>query len=256
MLGENMVRLGAIFLFFATTALAQNAVTEDQLAGTWVAVHRSLGGIGSTWEFQRGGKLRMTIGAIVEEPYKIKGNEIITPPGSTKPDAKPMMIRFRVEGDTMFWGEPGREARLKRLTPAESGVPSIVGQWSMDAPATLATRPGEPPLDEKQREAMAQIARDTIHEYTRDGLAKVRVGMRSQDGTYDLAAQTFTLGDKTGHFHLRDDGLLVLTQPDGKTEDVYIRSAATKEELKRAGVNYGGKPADLDRDPEKPNPKQ
>ena len=44
---------------------------------------------------------------------------------------------------------------------------------------------------------------------------------------YDLAAQTFTLGEKSGRFALRD-GLLVLTPPDGKREDAYIRASAQK----------------------------
>ena len=40
-------------------------------------------------------------------------------------------------------------------------------------------------------------------------------------------------GGKTqsGRLSLRD-GLLVLAQPDGKSEDVYVRASATKEELK------------------------
>ncbi len=257
-------------LLFALTALAlaqqpANAppVTEAQLVGTWVAVHRSLGGLGSIWEFMPGGTLRMSVGAIVEEPYRVEGHQLILPSGSTRPDAKPMITAIRFEGDYMFQSSTGsaqrREARFKRLTPARPGDPPIVGVWVLDAPApeanqaALSAEGAGQEAGSRNAAALAEIARNTFHEFTRDGLAKIRVPMRTTAGSYDLSAQTFTLaapaGDsrapaKSGIFQLRD-GLLVLAQPDDKSEDVYIRAGATLEELKRAGVSYGGKPADF-----------
>ncbi len=56
---------------------------------------------------------------------------------------------------------------------------------------------------------------------------------------------TASSAKRDGRFRL-ENGLLLLTQPDGKREDAYIRTDATKEELKRAGVRYGDKPAELD----------
>ncbi len=262
-----MTRTAALVLLLSSVAAAQAPappITEDQLIGTWVAVHRSLGGLGSIWEFQRGGKLQVSFGAVVEEPYKVAGDRLIMPPGSSSPGARPMVIKFRIADDFMYWSSPelgGKEARFKRTGQPPAGDPPIVGEWLMDTPATEPSTPEGKVLDEKSQEAITHVARMAIHEYTRDGLAKLRVPMRTQDGSYDVKDQTFIVQvpgpggpqQKPGRFRMQD-GLLVLTQPDGKTEDTYIRSTATKEELKRAGVSYGGKPADLDRDPEHWNP--
>lgn len=258
-----MTRTAALVLLLSSVAAAQAPappITEDQLVGTWVAVHRSLGGLGSIWEFQRGGKLQVSFGAVVEEPYKVADDRLITPPGSTTPGARPMVIKFRIADDFMYWSTPGsggKEARFKRTGRPQAGDPPIVGEWLMDVPATEPRTPEGKVRDDKSQEAITQVARMAIHEYTRDGLAKLRVPMRTQSGSYNVAQQTFVVEaagpggpqPKLGRFRLQD-GLLVLAQPDGKTEDTYIRSTATKEELKRAGVSYGGKPAELDRDPE------
>jgi hypothetical protein len=258
-----MKRAPFFVVTLAIAALAQqpstaSAPAESQVVGTWVAVHRSLGGLGSIWEFMPGGTLRMSVGAIVEEPYRLDGHQLLLPSGSTRPDAKPMITNIRFEGDYMFQSSPEvapqREARFKRVSPVQPGDPPIVGVWELDKPASAATvTAGSGPEAASGNAALAEIAHNTFHEYTRDGLAKIRVPMRSTSGSYDLAAQTFTVlppaSDsrtlaRTGNFRLHD-GLLVLTQPDGKSEDVYVRADATADELKRAGVSYGGKAADF-----------
>jgi hypothetical protein len=248
-------------------------VTEEQLLGTWVAVHRSLAGLGSMWTFQPGGKLEMSFGAIVDGWYKVEGDRLIYPPNSTLPGAKPQVFIFRVEGDTLVQ-RPVKEGataeeletlrkaemRMKRVVPARAGDPPIVGMWQVD-PATApsaasiaeAQRKAGHEIDERTAQAAADVARKTYHEYTRDGLAKIRIPMRTTRGTYDLATQTFTLQPEGapsdsrhgGRFRI-ENGLLVLGQLEGKKEDTYIRATATKEELKRAGVQYGGTATHLD----------
>jgi hypothetical protein len=250
-------------------------VTEQQLLGTWVAVHRSLGGLGSMWTFRPGGKLEMSIGAIVESWYKLDGDRLINPPGSTLPGAKPMVFHFRVEGDTLYQRLESQvapaagddtiavgEMRYKRAAPVRPGDPPIVGIWKMDAQSAPtaagiveAQRKAGHEMDERTAQAMAEMAAKTYHEYTRDGLSKIRLPMRNIPGTYDLPTQTFRLETENasasqasrrgGRFRL-ENGLLVLTQPDGKTEDTYISADATKEELKRAGVSYGDTAPQLD----------
>ena len=226
------------------------------------------------WTFQPGGKLEMSIGAIVESWYKLDGDRLINPPGSTLPGAKPMVFRFRVEGDTLYQRlEPPSatasgddtvavgEMRYKRAAPPRPDDPPIVGTWKMDAQSAPtaagiveAQRKAGHEMDERTAQAMAEMAAKTYHEYTRDGLTKIRLPMRNLPGTYDLPSQTFSLQTESasaaatrrgGGFRL-DNGLLVLTQPDGKTEDTYIRADATKEELKRAGVGYGSTAPQLD----------
>jgi hypothetical protein len=225
------------------------------------------------WTFQPGGKLEMSIGAIVENWYKLDGDRLINPPGSTLPGARPMIFRFRIEDDTLYQRlEPQGgtatdamatgEMRYKRAVPAQPGDPPIVGIWKMDqqsAPTATsiseAQRKAGHEMDERTAQAMADMAAKTYHEYTRDGLSKIRLPMRNIPGTYDVTTQTFTLQTENasaaaatrrgGRFRM-ENGLLVLTQPDGKTEDTYIRANATKEELKRAGVSYGDTRPQLD----------
>ncbi len=162
----------------------------------------------------------MSVGAIVEGWYRIEGDKLVLPPGTTS--GKPTVTPFRVEGDTLY----ENEMRFLRVGKAAAGAEPIVGVWCAEPQA----RAGE------------------LIEYTRDGLIKFRLPMRTTLGTYDMVHQTFALEGEAKHggrFRL-ENGLLVLTLPDGKGEDRFIRANATKEELKRAGVRYGDKPAELD----------
>lgn len=237
------------------------SVSETQLFGTWVAVHRSLGGLSSMCTFRPGGKLAMSVGAIVDAWYKIEGDKLIKPSGSSVPGAQPEVTHFRVEGDTLYEQHSGKEGsgemRFLRVGKAETGAAPIVGVWRAQATASSMTkeqrRTGRQ-VDKRTAQTMADMINHQFLEYTRDGLIKLRLPMRTTSGTYDLASQTFTLAAKGatassakrgGRFRL-ENGLLFLTQPDGKREDAYIRTDATKEELKRAGVRYGDKPAELD----------
>jgi hypothetical protein len=210
-------------------------IHESDLVGTWVAVHRSLGGIGSIWTFRVGGQLEVNVGAIVDSWYRVEGDELVGPPSRTTAGAPLERHRFRVEGDTLHQ-ERGANAELvcRRVGPTQPDDPPYVGVWAL----SIGGRP-----------ISAQM------ELTRDGLSKGRFPFPGSTvmGTYRLGDQTFALRpvptdsavEKHGRFRLAD-GLLVLTQPDGTQEDTYIRQDAGKEELRRAGVSYGGTPARLD----------
>lgn len=237
------------------------SVSETQLFGTWVAVHRSLGGLSSMCTFRPGGELSLSLGAIVDAWYKIEGDKLIKPSGSSVPGAKPEVTRFRVEGDTLYEQHSGKqgsvEMRYLRVGKAETGSAPIVGVWRANATASSITqgqRRSGRQVDKRTAQTMADMMNHQFLEYTRDGLIKLRLAMHTTPGRYNLASQTFTLAAKgatassptrAGRFRL-ENGLLFLTQPDGKREDAYIRTDATKEELKRADVRYGDKPAELD----------
>ena len=238
------------------------SLSEPQLLGTWVAVHRSLGGLGSMCTFRPGGKLEMSLGAIVEGWYKTEGDRLIQPSGSSVPGAPPTVLHFRVEGDTLYEQHSDKqgsgETRFLRVGKGGAGDAPLVGVWRAEH-ATASSimeeqRKAGRKVDERTAQSMAYMVNHQFHEYTRDGLIKFRLLMRSTFGTYDMSSQTFALAaegatassaKRGGRFRL-DSGLLVLTQPDGKREDKYIRVDATKEELKHAGVRYGDKPAELD----------
>jgi len=239
----NSVLAGVILL--ASSLSAQAVSSEPQLLGTWVAVHRSLGGLGSMYTFLPNGKLEMSVGAIVEGWYRIEGDKLILPPATTS--GKPIVTPFRVEGDTLV----ERETRYVRVGKATARAAPIVGVWRSESQATAASimeqqRKAGAAVDEKTAQAMADMYNHQFHEYTRDGLIKFRLSMRTTFGSYDRRNQTFTLEAKHGGRFRLENGLLVLTLPDGKGEDRFIRANATKEELKRSGVRYGDKPAEFD----------
>jgi hypothetical protein len=209
-------------------AAATTAAQSPSLIGTWEAVRRTGGAMGSVWTFLPDGKLEMRAGPMVESWYIVKGDELIEPPESKAPGAAPQISRFRIEGDTLIKQQGNGELRFTRIGKAPVAATPIVGAWRIGNPGT-----------------------DARLEYTPDGLAKVRIVLRTMHGTYDAVNKTFALtpensnASRGGRFRL-EGGLLVLTQPDGKTEATYIRAGATKEELKRAGVGYGNEPAQLE----------
>jgi hypothetical protein len=209
----------AILLLFATPILvAQSAPPE--IVGRWVAQNRSKGGIGSIWEFKGDGTLRMAPGAIVDVPYKLDGDTLILPPATTLPGAKPQVMKIRIDGDILYRSEDAPNApeeKFVRLKPAKPGDPPIVGTWKASVPK-LAPGKGDP--------ALQQAARNTTYTYTRDGILKLRVPFLFMNGTYNLGARTFVINHNgkpiKGNFRI-EEGKLYLTQPDGHTEDVYIR---------------------------------
>src|SRR5205814_4781926 len=106
------------------------AQPEASIVGNWVAVHRSNGGIGSLWEFNKNGTLRMGIGAMVDMPYKQEGDKLILPSVTTDPGAKPLISTIRIEGGMLTETPEGAHEvprKFVRSGPAKSGDASIVG---------------------------------------------------------------------------------------------------------------------------------
>lgn len=271
---SSILRLAAAITIAAVTAVvlpaqseapqsaqhqAEAAISQQDLLGVWVSVRRAPGGIGSIWNFLPGGKLEISQAAIVEGWYKVEGDQLMMPPATTGPDAKPIVMRFRVQGDTLYQNDATGETRFSRVGKQHAGDPPIVGIWRAQlkaSPADIAEsqRKAGHPIDEHTAQALADIADSIYHEYTRDGLSKIRVPMRTVPGTYDLANHTFSIQTRgpagvprtiPGKFRLQN-GLLILTQTETNLEDTYIRGDATKEELKRAAVHYGDSKPQLD----------
>ncbi len=189
-------------------------LTQPQLTGSWVAVHRSSGGLGTILTFLPDSKLDANYAAIVETWYRTEGDKFVQPSGSSAPDAKDVVVRFHVEGNTLqFEPEGSLPTRFTRVGNAVKGAPPIVGRWQVDPQRVI--------------------------EYTRDGLIKVRYPMNTKSGTYDAAAKTFTLPDRSGEFHF-ENGLLIFSG------EPFVRADATKADLARVGVQYGSKPAELE----------
>jgi len=239
-----------ISILLLSATLSVSSVAESQLLGTWVAAHRSTGGLGSMCTFMPAGKLEMSFGAIVESWYEINGDQLIEPSGSNAPNAKPTVSRFRIEGNTLHEQSGSNpEVRLVRVGKPQPGAPPIAGLWRPEAQRTAASvmeeaKKSGQSIDAQIAQATADLFNNNTIEYTADGLMKIRLPMQKIAGSYDLAGQTYSAGNSSGHFRL-ENGLLILS--DGKTDQTFIRSEATKEQLKRAGVRYGNTSAELDR---------
>jgi hypothetical protein len=221
----------AILLFLSAASGAQSA--KSDIVGRWVSTNRSKGGIGSMWEFKSDGSLTMSPGALVDMPYRISGDKLILPPGTTNADAKPQTFSFRVEGNTLYEipDEPAsdgsrKELKFARVNAAKQGDPPIVGTWKLDFEESAVPSTASPAsAAQRGREV---ILRNLVHTYTRDGALKLRIPFKAIPGTYNVAdskSGTFGISTSPGQvfkYHVAD-GKLYLTQPDGKTEDVYVR---------------------------------
>jgi len=180
------------------------------------------------WEFKADGTLTMAPGAVVDMPYKIEGDKLILPPGTTGPDAKPQVYPFRIEGDTLYESIDApaaakKEVKYVRVSMSKPGDQPIVGTWkTVDAGCAL-------PAEMESREDICNIFRNATYTYTRDGICKLRIPFKLVAGTYtvsDSGSGTFTVTSRPGTvFAYRvAEGKLYLSQPpNSKTEDVYER---------------------------------
>jgi hypothetical protein len=75
-------------LLFVCAGLAMAQQPAD-LLGRWRSVETSQGGIGAVYYFQADGAVEFSPGAIVEMPYRLEGDQVIFPPGTTNgPETK------------------------------------------------------------------------------------------------------------------------------------------------------------------------
>jgi hypothetical protein len=203
-----LLALAAAPLFAADTSGA---------LGTWVSTQRSSAGLGMILTFLPDSKLESSIAALVETWYRIDGDKFMQP-GAT-PEDKPTVARFHFEGDALVFNHDNDPPlRLTRVGTAEKGAPPIVGRWKVDEQKTI--------------------------EYTSDGLIKIRYPITTNAGTWDSAAGSLLLPAGKGLFKVVN-GLLILKMY-GADEQSFIRTGATKEEIRHANVKYGDKPVDLD----------
>lgn len=225
-------RIGLLLFLLPLATYCDAQVTKSDIVGRWVAMHRSEGGIGSMWEFKADGTLTMAPGAVVDMPYKIEGDKLILPPGTTGPDAKPQVLSFRIEGDTLYESfvdaaakdaAAKKEIKYVRVSISKPGDQPIVGTWkSVGTGCAL-------PAEEKSREAICDAFRNATFTYTKDGICKLRIPFKLVEGTYtvsDSSSGTFTVTSRPGSlFAYRvAEGKLYLSQPpNSKTEDVYER---------------------------------
>jgi hypothetical protein len=165
----------AILAIWSSLAIGQNTpavpqpipapASSDQhsaLVGTWDAIQRSYGGIGSTVVFAGDSVFALVLGAMVEGNYKVKGDEF-TIFGNDRGKEFSETQKLTFVGDTAILSI--KKCQMK-LIPFESGTGAgtLVGKWRM------IHLTGVPAYEE----------------FTADGSMRLRVPIQVQKGTYSV----------------------------------------------------------------------
>jgi len=174
-LGSVNIILGASLLWLAGIASAQGVVAvPGALLGSWEAISRSEGGLGSTIAFAPDNTLTFTMGAMVDMSYRRSGDSLFV----TSPDGDLAPAKIAFVHDTLVVTRNGREQRESRIGAAVTDNP-LVGNW------TYLHYTGVPAYEE----------------YTATGAYHLRVPIRTLQGNYTAfgdAAMLHLMGDGGG----------------------------------------------------------
>jgi predicted acyltransferase len=162
-------------LWLSGNAAAQGVVAvPGALLGSWEAISRSEGGLGSTIAFAPDNTLTFTMGAMVDMSYRRSGDSLfVTSPNGDLAPAKVAFVH-----DTLVVTRNGREQRETRVGSAVAGN-ALVGNW------TYLHYTGVPAYEE----------------YTATGAYHLRVPIRTLQGNYTAfgdAAMLHLMGDGGG----------------------------------------------------------
>src|SRR5450756_1752930 len=143
------------------------------LIGTWEALTRSTGGLGSTISFAPDNTMSFTMGTMVDMKYKRARDSlyIIDPQNGVN------AFQLSIMRDTMVMINQGREQRETRVGTPVSGADPVVGRWTYLHYTGVAA----------------------FEEYTPGGDFRLRVPIRTLQGTYA------TMGD-SAMMHLPGPG--------------------------------------------------
>ena len=146
---------------------------STSLIGTWEAVTRSAGGLGSTLSFAPDNSMSFTLGAMVDMKYKRARDSlyIIDPANGVN------AFRVSILRDTLVMVNQGKEQRETRVGAPLKGADPVIGRW------TYLHYTGVPAFEE----------------YTPGGDFRLRVPIRTLQGTYA------TMGD-SAMMHLPGPG--------------------------------------------------
>ena len=162
-------------LFALNVAASQVAprAPSTPLVGTWEAVNRSAGGLGSTISFAPDNTMSFTMGTMVDMKYKRARDSlyIIDPQNGVN------AFRIAILRDTLVMTNEGKEQRETRVGAPVKGADPVIGRW------TYLHYTGVPAFEE----------------YTPGGDFRLRVPIRTLDGTYA------TMGD-SAMMHLPGPG--------------------------------------------------
>jgi hypothetical protein len=162
-------------LLLAGVAAGQGVVAvPGALLGSWEAISRSEGGLGSTIAFAPDNTLTFTMGAMVDMSYRRSGDSLFV----TSSDGDLAPAKIAIVHDTLVVTRNGREQRESRIGAAVGDNP-LVGNW------TYLHYTGVPAYEQ----------------YTATGAYHLRVPIRTLQGNYTAfgdAAMLHLMGDGGG----------------------------------------------------------
>ena len=174
-LSTARIFLVAAPLWLGGIAVAQSVVAvPGALLGSWEAISRSEGGLGSTISFAPDNSLTFTMGAMVDMGYRRSGDSLFV----TSPNGDLAPAKIAIVHDTLVITRNGREQRESRVGVAVGDNP-LVGNW------TYLHYTGVPAYEE----------------YTAAGAYHLRVPIRTLQGNYTAfgdAAMLHLMGDGGG----------------------------------------------------------
>ena len=180
---------GTLAVLVAGVASAQ-ATPTSPLVGTWEAITRSAGGLGTTLSFGDDNTLSYTVGAMVDFRYRRVRDSlfIVDPEGHSTPS------RIRIVRDTLITirgNSEQRETRVGAVSPGDS----LIGLWTYPHYTGV----------------------DAYEEYTPTGDLRLRIPIRTLKGTYATLGDSAMLhlpgpggGDRAVHFAVVADTLLLV----------------------------------------------
>ena len=123
---HRTVLLLSVLLLTASFLVADDSAIK--LLGRWRSLETSRGGIGSLLAFRKEGIVEYNVGAVVEMPYRVEGDQLVLPSGTEKgPEQRQTMTFSENRLRLASIGEPGTELiRQGRRTDASE---AIVGEW-------------------------------------------------------------------------------------------------------------------------------
>ena len=180
---------------------------DDGVAGIWSSASRTKGGLGSQWIFLKDGNVTYTFGALVDFKYEVIGNRIKTTflASDQSVTNEVSVEEFSIDGDTLTTNphSPDRKQVMKRSGGSNTGVPSIVGDW------TYTHYTGGPAL----------------MRYSRSGIVQLSVPFQTLTGTYreNQGILSVTLRDQKpmNIKFRREKDFLILTDNEAK-ENKYL----------------------------------
>jgi hypothetical protein len=188
---RRFILIASLVSLNVAAAQVAPARPSTTLVGTWEAVTRSVGGLGSTISFAADNTMSYTLGAMVDMKYKRARDSlyIIDPQNGVN------AFQFSIIRDTLVMINEGREQRETRVSAPVSGADPVVGRW------TYLHYTGVPAFEE----------------YTAGGDFRLRVPIRTMQGTYAALGDSAMLhlpgqggGDRAVRFAVAGDTLQLI----------------------------------------------